>query len=90
MDLLNRPTLHPQVAARTVDGTAVVVLADSGEVKILNPVGTRVWELIDGARTVAEIIDVIVDEFEVSAQQAQEDVVEFLQQLLNVQAIRLQ
>ena len=89
MNLTSVPTMHPQVAERTVDGTAVIVLADLGEVKILNPVGTRVWESVDGKRTVQQIVDMIVAEFEVAASQAQEDVVDFLQQLVDVQAIRL-
>ena len=81
MDLSKIPSPHPQVAARTVDDAAVIVLADSGEVTVLNAVGTRVWELLDGSRSVAEIIDAIEAEYEVSAEQAQQDVTDFLQTL---------
>ena len=88
MDPNKYPAVHPQVASRTVDGSAIVVLADSGEVKILNAVGTRVWELVDGERTVQQIIDLIIDEFEVPNDQAQQDVVEFLQQLDKAHAIQ--
>ncbi len=42
------PAYSAQVATRIIDGAAVVILADAGEVNVINPVGTRVWELIDG------------------------------------------
>ncbi len=87
MDLASRPTPHPQVAARVVDGAAVIVLADSAEVNVLNAVGTRVWELCDGARSVGEIAAVIASEFEVTPEQAERDTTQFLESLLHVKAI---
>ncbi len=83
------PAPHPQVAARIVDGSAVIVLSDSGTVTVLNEVGTRVWELIDGARSVGAIAQTIESEYEVSLEQATQDVDELLQQLLDAQAIVL-
>ena len=81
MDLHSYPIPHAQVAAQIVDDEAVIVLADAGEVNVFDPVGTRIWELIDGSRTIQQIIDVVVDEFEVTPEQAQVDVVEFLETL---------
>ncbi len=89
MDLSKRPTPHPQVAARVVDGSAIVILADTAEVNVLNPVGTRVWELIDGTRTVQDIVQHIVAEYAVSDAQAAQDVQSFLQTLLDANAITL-
>lgn len=90
MDLNKYPVLHPQVATRTVDGEAVIVLADSGQVNVLNPVGTRMWELMDGKRNIQQIVDAICEEFDVSEEEAKRDVEEFLQQLINANAIVLQ
>lgn len=90
MDLSKYPAPHPQVAARVVDGSAVIVLADAGEVNVLNPVGTRVWELVDGAHSVREIASTIETEYGVSSQEARQDVEVFLQQLLDAQALTLQ
>lgn len=90
MDLNKYPVLHPQVATRTVDGEAVIVLADSGQVNVLNPVGTRMWELMDGKRNIQQIVDAICEEFDVSEEEAKRDLEEFLQQLIDVNAIVLQ
>lgn len=89
MDLSKYPVPHPQVAARLVDGSAVIVLADAGEVNVLNPVGSRIWELIDGTRSGQDIVRHIVAEYAVSDGQATQDVQDFLQTLLTANAITL-
>ncbi len=90
MDFTKYPVLHPQVATRTVDGEALIVLADSGQINVLNPVGTRMWELMDGMHSVQQIADAICNEFDVTQVQAKQDLEEFVQQLVEVQAIVLQ
>ena len=63
----------------------------AGEVEsiyTLNEVAARVWELIDGQRRAGEIRDTIVAEFEVTPEEAQADVLEFLGQLAHVGAVR--
>ena len=89
MDENKYPAPHPQVAARVVDGSAVIVLADSGTVTVLNEVGTRVWELIDGRLSVGAIARMIESEYDVSLDQAARDVQELIQQLADAQAIVL-
>jgi hypothetical protein len=84
------PVPHPQVAARIVDGAALIVLSDAGHVNVLNPVGTRIWELIDGTRSIEEIAQTIQGEYEVTHQQALQDVEEFVQRLVDVQALVIQ
>jgi hypothetical protein len=90
MDLNKVPVPHPQVAARTVDESAVIVLADSGEVTVLNAVGTRVWELVDGSRSVGEIIQIVESEYEAAAEQVHADVVGFIESLAEAGAITLE
>lgn len=89
MDYNKYPVVHPQVASRTVEGSAIIVLADSGLVNMLNPVGTRIWELADGKRSVREIVNSIVEEFAVDYSEAERDVLEFVQQLVQAQALTL-
>ena len=72
---------HPHAAARTYDGKALIVVPGLGEYNILNPLGTRVWELIDGTRDIAQIVKTIADEFEVEADKAESDVRDFVEDL---------
>ncbi len=89
IDLAKYPVPHSQVAARVVDGTAIIVMASSGEVMMLNAIGSRIWELLDGTRTAQEIVRAIVSEYEVTEQQARQDVEEFLQKLMETGALVL-
>lgn len=47
----------------------------------LNGVGEYVYECIDGVKTVEQILAEIFDNFDVSLEQAQTDVVEFIESL---------
>ena len=51
------------------------------KIYIINEVGGRIWELIDGKRTVKEIEKKIVEEFDVNPQQAEIDLMSFLKEL---------
>lgn len=73
----------PTTAWRIIEGEAVILSLETKVLRGLNPVGSRVWELIDGRRSVEEITHVIVEEFEVSLQEVTRDVREFVQALLD-------
>ena len=63
-------------------------VGDLESIYTLNEVATRVWELIDGKKKVKEIQDKIVEEFEVTPQEAEKDLTSLLKQLLAVGAIK--
>lgn len=71
----------PQAVARIVDGEAVVVEPGNGLVNIINAVGTRIWELTDGKRTVREIAARVAGDFDVPRAQALADALEFIRDL---------
>jgi hypothetical protein len=62
--------------------------ADLNYIFMLNPVGGRIWELIDGQRRVREIRDQLLAEFEVSPEEVEQDLAEFLAQLAEIGGIR--
>jgi hypothetical protein len=70
-------------ASRLIAGEAVILSLDTKILRGLNAVGSRVWDLIDGQRTVDEIADTIVAEFDVPRPQAVADVEAFMRQLLD-------
>ena len=75
-----------RTASRVIDGKAIVITIDSDQLHVLNAVGTRVWELLDG-RSLDAIVDQIVREFEVDAERARLDVERFVEQLLAIGAL---
>jgi hypothetical protein len=72
---------HPHAAARTYEGKALIVVPGLGQYNILNPMGTRVWELIDGTRGIDEIVRAITDEYDVTPESAETDVRDFIEDL---------
>lgn len=72
---------NPNAAYRIFDGKATVVLPDQSEVNVLNPIGSLVWERIDGTRTVGQILDAVLEEYEIGAETAREDILAFLNDL---------
>ena len=78
MDLSIVLSRSPDAASRTYDGQATIVLPSRAEVKVLNEVGSRVWESIDGRRTLGEILDAVLAEFDVPREKATADVIEFV------------
>ena len=70
-------------AWRIIEGEAVIISLDTKIFRGLNAVGSRVWELIDGRRSVDEIVEVIVREFDVTREQAAGDVQAFVRELLD-------
>ena len=75
------PTHHPQTAARVFSGEAVIITPAENTVRMLNAVGSRVWELADGTRTVEEIAGVLTQEFDVDLAQARESATQFIDEL---------
>lgn len=63
-------------------------VADLSKIYLLNEVGERIWELLDGQRLVRDIRDLIAAEFEVSVSEAGTDVMGFFHQLLEIQGIK--
>jgi hypothetical protein len=79
----------PTTAWRVIEGEAVILAVDTKVLRGLNAVGSRVWELIDGRRSVDEIVDTIVAEFQVEPGQARADVDAFLHQLAATRLVTL-
>ena len=76
-----RPKHHPRTAARVFSGEAVVISPMENMVRMFNPVGSRIWELADGQRTVEEIARQLTVEYAVELPAARAEVREFVDAL---------
>ncbi|MBW2339254.1 MAG: PqqD family protein [Deltaproteobacteria bacterium] len=63
-------------------------VGDMGSIYNLNEVGAFVWEHLDGEKTLLDIKNMIVKEFEVSSGEAEEDLVAFVSELREIEAIQ--
>jgi len=81
MDLETVLSKTPDAAYRIYDGEATIVLPSKAEVTVLNPVASLVWDAIDGRRTLAEILESVLRDYDVPREQAMQDLIEFVNAL---------
>jgi hypothetical protein len=93
MEILSR-LYHksPDLVFRQIAGEFVLVpirhdVADLEAVYTLGGVGARIWELLDGERDGHAILGQIVQEYDVTPDEAEADLTEFLGELEAVQGI---
>ena len=75
------PTHHPQTAARVFSGEAVIITPADNVIRMLNPTGSRIWELADGTRTIAQIVETLTAEYDVDETHAERTTLELLDTL---------
>ena len=70
-----------RTASRILEKEAVILTPQDSMLHTFNRVGSRIWELADGTRTIKEIATIISDEFEVKKATAQADILGFVKEL---------
>ena len=73
-----------------VGGEAVILHMQSGVYYGLDPVGARIWSLVQQPKRVADLREAVVDEFDVEPARCESDLIELLQKLLTEGLIELQ
>ncbi|HEV8122374.1 MAG TPA: PqqD family protein [Candidatus Polarisedimenticolia bacterium] len=78
MNLSTVLTRSGEAAFRIYDGQATIVLPARAEVNVLNEFGSAVWDAIDGRSTLGEILDRLLPDYDISREQAEADLLEFV------------
>ena len=76
---------NPDVSWRVIDGQAVLIHNRLGEVNVLNDVGTYIWEHVE--EDLEALPRNISREYEVSEEEARQDLRAFLEDLLSSGAL---
>ncbi len=82
-----------EVVSRQIEGELVIVpirrgVGDLNSLYTLNPVGSALWEFMNEGHTLPEMVSRVCDEFEVTSSQAQSDILEFLDSMLEEKLIQ--
>ena len=81
MDAATRVAAARDQVSVEVEGEAVILSLADGVYYGLDPVGARVWRMMEQPRTVAELRDAVVAEWEVDAPTAERDLLDLLAEL---------
>jgi hypothetical protein len=81
------------VVTREIAGERILVpiqkqAADMAAIYVLNETGARIWNLLDGQRSLADIGEILVREYSIDADTVQADVVEIVEQLRKLGMLR--
>ena len=84
----------PGIVTRKTGNEYVLVpiannIADMNSVYTLNETGAFIWELIDGKRNVEEIINSVIEEYDIDHESAVEDVFSFVNNMSNYLIINI-
>ena len=83
----------PNIVSRKIADEVILVpirqnVGDLEDIYTLNEIGAFIWEFIDGERQVKGIKEIIVEEFEVSEEAAERDLIEFMSALEEIGGIK--
>ena len=71
----------PDQVSASLEDEAVVLHLKDGCYYGFNPVGARIWNLLEQPRTVGEIRDILLEEYEIQPQPLEEDLQRLLAEL---------
>lgn len=74
----DRLVLTDRVAWRVVDGDIVAVDMETAEYLTMNGSGALIWEALAQSPTEGELVDLVVEAYAISSQQAAADVAAFI------------
>ena len=67
---------------RMVGNEAFIIDKDGTKIHQLNRVGSEIWKISEGNLTVSQIIENICDYFAITAEEAEKDSAQFIEQML--------
>ncbi len=79
--LTSRALRNEDVVFRDLQGEMVLLNLKTGVYFGLDPVGTRIWHLIQEGRSLQEIRDAVMQEYDVTKDQCEQDLLRFVGQL---------
>jgi hypothetical protein len=86
IDLNSVVSQSPSIVTRKTGNEYVLVpvannIADMNSVFTLNETVAFLWEMIDGKKTVKDLIDAMISEYDVNEETATEDVLSFIEEM---------
>jgi hypothetical protein len=83
VNLNDIPVHSEEVVSRVIDGEAVLVHAGQRRVRVLNPVGARLWELADGEHTAGAAAEIVAAEYGADLARVNSDALAFFTDLID-------
>lgn len=86
---LSTPVANKQIVAAELSDEVIILNLNNGVYYGLDGVGHRIWSLVREQKTVGEIVNAVVSEYEVDAERCRKDVASLLQRLADEGLVEL-
>ena len=77
------------IIIRFIDNRAVLLNPEHPHPFRLNPIGTKIWELIDSYQRVKDLVDAVTELYNVDRKEVFHDIIDFLSELLKEELIKI-
>ncbi|MGQ9611166.1 MAG: PqqD family protein [bacterium] len=67
---------------RIIDGETIIMSPYGDKLYALNDMGTFIWELLDGSKTIEDIVSNILKDYDIEKNIVYNDVIRFIEKLL--------
>jgi hypothetical protein len=78
------------IVASDIDDEKVMMSVEKGQYYGLDPIGSRVWELIEEPVKVSELINTLFQKYDVDRETCERDVLAFLEELREYGILRVE
>ena len=89
MKLSSIPIKNEQYYYQKVKNDGFLINSSIGKIKVVNPTGAQVWELIDGHNSIHDIARIMESMFDTTIDELYSDLIKFLQALFERSLIYL-
>lgn len=87
LTLTSRVRINEDVAFRDLDGEMVLLNLRTGVYFGLDPIGTRIWQLLRAGQSLQTIVASLVAEYDVTAARSEADLLDFVARLRGHQLV---
>ncbi len=86
----NRILLNQELLQSEIDGETIMMSIDNGKYYGLNTVASRIWEIIKDEPLLSELIEKLVEEYDIEKKQCEIETQEFLSNLIENKLIKIE
>ena len=86
----SRVSRNEAIVFTDLDDTIVMMDVDEGQYYELDPVGARIWSLLETDRSAADLCDALAAEFDVAPDTCHRDTLEFLQSASDLRIVHVE
>lgn len=78
-----------EILATEMEGETVMMSVENGEYYSLSPIGTRIWEILKNKMNFKQLVEKLMQEYDVDYNTCKEDTAEFVNELIKKKLVIL-